>query len=72
MYKFGIIGCGQISKRHAENIAKVGELIAVCDIVSSKATELAKKYQAAVYTSIDELLKNEKEILKFKYWLKSI
>lgn len=62
MYKFGIIGCGQISERHAENITKVGELIAVCDIVPSKAFALAEKYKATVYTSIDELLKNEKEI----------
>ena len=41
MIKFAIIGCGRIAQRHAEHIAKFGELIAVCDIVSEKADALA-------------------------------
>ena len=59
---FAIVGCGRIAQRHAEHIQKQGNLIAVCDIVPEKATELATKYQANAYFSIDELLKNEKLI----------
>jgi UDP-N-acetyl-2-amino-2-deoxyglucuronate dehydrogenase len=61
MYKFAIIGCGRIAHRHAENIQKVGELIAVCDIDSKKADEFANKYNTKAYHSIEDLLQNEKE-----------
>jgi predicted dehydrogenase len=59
MYKFAIIGCGRVAPRHAENILKLGELSAVCDIIQEKAKELATNYNAKYYFSIDELLKNE-------------
>lgn len=59
---FGIIGCGRIASRHAEQIVRVGRLAAVCDIVSEKATRLAKQYHAAAYVSIAELLDKEKTI----------
>jgi predicted dehydrogenase len=42
--KFAIIGCGRIAKRHAEQINKVGKLVAVCDIVLQNAAELAENY----------------------------
>ena len=35
--KFGLVGCGRIGGRHAEEISKVGLLKAVCDIDSEKA-----------------------------------
>lgn len=56
---FAIIGCGRIGRRHAEQIAKVGVLVAVCDIVYSNAVELAEQYNAQAYGSIEELLENE-------------
>jgi UDP-N-acetyl-2-amino-2-deoxyglucuronate dehydrogenase len=56
---FAIIGCGRIAKRHAEQIAKVGKLVAVCDVVVEKANELGAIYEANVYDSIEELLKSE-------------
>ncbi|MGE5521862.1 MAG: Gfo/Idh/MocA family protein [Candidatus Dadabacteria bacterium] len=59
MYRFAIIGCGRISARHAENINRIGKLLAVCDIIPAKADELANKYKAKSYYSIDDLLKNE-------------
>jgi UDP-N-acetyl-2-amino-2-deoxyglucuronate dehydrogenase len=59
MYKFGLVGCGNISNRHAENIARVGNLAAVCDIVPGKADRLALKYNAKPYYSIDDLLQKE-------------
>lgn len=59
---FAIIGCGNIAKRHAEQIQVVGKLLAVCDIIRSKAEELGKKYNAEVFSSIEELFANKKEI----------
>jgi UDP-N-acetyl-2-amino-2-deoxyglucuronate dehydrogenase len=61
MYKFAIVGCGNISNRHAENITMVGSLSAVCDIVPEKADSLAAKYNAKEYYSIDDLLQNEND-----------
>ncbi len=60
---FAIIGCGRIALRHAEQISRHGKLVAVCDIIPSKADELALVYGAKPYYSIEELLKEEKELL---------
>lgn len=57
--KFAIVGCGRIAQRHAEQINKVGVLVAVCDINTSRGEELALKYKAKYYNSLEELLKNE-------------
>ena len=54
--KFGLIGCGRVAQRHAEQIHTLAELVSVCDIVPEKAHTLAEKYAAAAYPSIDELL----------------
>ena len=62
MYKFAIAGCGRIAARHAENIAKIGSLVAVADIVPKRADLLAATYGAKAYYDIDELLKAEKDI----------
>ncbi len=59
---FAIIGCGNISKRHAEQIHAVGKLVAVCDIIRSKAEELGRKYYAEIFSSIEELFANKKGI----------
>jgi len=59
---FAIIGCGNIAKRHAEQIQVVGKLAAVCDIIRSKAEELGKKYNVEVFSSIEELFANKKGI----------
>jgi UDP-N-acetyl-2-amino-2-deoxyglucuronate dehydrogenase len=56
---FAIIGCGRIAKRHAEQMIKHGQLVAVCDIVPEKADEFAKLYNAKAYYSIEELLLGE-------------
>ena len=61
-YSFGIVGCGRISKRHAEQIIKIGELIAVCDIDSAAAEEMAAEFGCRSYTSIDMLLSQEPDI----------
>jgi UDP-N-acetyl-2-amino-2-deoxyglucuronate dehydrogenase len=59
---FAIIGCGRIAKRHAEQISKVGTLVAVCDIVLENAAELAQEYDAKMYLSLDDLLLKEPDI----------
>ena len=61
-YRFAIIGCGKISERHARQIASVGKLIAVCDIVPQMATALAERYDVTPYFSIEELLQHETEL----------
>jgi UDP-N-acetyl-2-amino-2-deoxyglucuronate dehydrogenase len=61
MKQFALVGCGRIAKRHAENIARIGKLVAVCDIVQQRADELANAYNAKAYYSIDDLLAAEKE-----------
>ena len=59
---FAIIGCGNIGKRHAEQIQMVGKLVAVCDIVRTKAEEIGKKNNADVFSSIEELFSKKKGI----------
>ncbi|MFA6924363.1 MAG: Gfo/Idh/MocA family oxidoreductase [Bacteroidales bacterium] len=59
---FGLIGCGRIGTRHAEEISKTGILKAVCDINSESAESIAKKYFSNVYFSIEDLLSKEKDI----------
>lgn len=59
---FAITGCGRIAKRHAEQIAKLGFLAAVCDIIPEKANELAAFYNAKAYYSIEHMLAAEKNI----------
>lgn len=61
-FKFAIIGCGRIAERHAENIIKTATLSAVCDIVKERADNLAKKYNARPYYSLQDLLANEKNL----------
>lgn len=60
--KFAIIGCGNIGKRHAEQVQAIGKLVAVCDIIRSKADELAEKYNTRSFSSIVELFAQEKNI----------
>ena len=60
--RFAIVGCGNIAKRHAEQILAVGKLVAVCDIIISKAEELGKKYNAKAFLSIEELFAYKNKI----------
>ena len=59
--KFSIIGCGRIAQRHAEHIHKLGKLISVCDIIEERSKELAGKYGANSYTSVEQLLEGSQE-----------
>lgn len=59
--KIGVIGCGSIAKhRHLPEYAANTQIkiIAVCDIVKSRADETAVLYGAKSYESYEELLQN--------------
>jgi len=59
---FAIIGCGKIAKRHAEQIARVGKLIAVCDIEFQRAQQLATDFNCKAHNDISELLAVESNV----------
>lgn len=59
MMNFGLLGCGRIGKRHAEQMTKHGVLLAVCDIVEENASELGKEYGARQYASLTSMLLSE-------------
>ncbi|MFT3932722.1 MAG: Gfo/Idh/MocA family oxidoreductase [Chitinophagaceae bacterium] len=63
--RFGIVGCGHIAKRHAENASRYGVLVAVCDIVKEKADKLSQSYNAKSYYTIEQLLQvaNEMDVI---------
>jgi len=62
VYQFAISGCGKIAGRHAQEIARRGKLVAVCDIVPERADALAKAYDAVAYYDYATLLANEPTI----------
>jgi UDP-N-acetyl-2-amino-2-deoxyglucuronate dehydrogenase len=60
--RFGIIGCGRISKNHFDAIAQIPEadFTACCDIIPERAKEAAELYHVpAVYTDYHEMLEKE-------------
>jgi UDP-N-acetyl-2-amino-2-deoxyglucuronate dehydrogenase len=61
-YRFGIIGCGKIAPRHAEQINRIGKLAAVCDTVAFKAEQMAEQFRVNAYPSLSEMLENEKKL----------
>jgi predicted dehydrogenase len=57
---FAILGCGHISRKHAELIAhslENAELIAVCDCVPQKAEQLGQTYQVPWYTQVADMMR---------------
>ena len=60
-WRFGIIGCGRISKIHVAVISELNgaELSAVCDIVRERAEVYAQKLKCEVYTDYREMLKRK-------------
>jgi predicted dehydrogenase len=59
---FAIIGCGKIAERHAEQIIRVGKLIAVCDVNFTKSKQLAIDFDCNAYADISELLAIESNV----------
>lgn len=54
--RFLLIGCGQVAKRHLEQITETGELIAVCDTDVQAAEKIATQYKVPFYTAFDQLV----------------
>jgi UDP-N-acetyl-2-amino-2-deoxyglucuronate dehydrogenase len=59
---FAIVGCGHISKKHAESIEKLpnASLVAVCDTIESNMKPFTEEYGATPYVNYDEMLKDER------------
>jgi UDP-N-acetyl-2-amino-2-deoxyglucuronate dehydrogenase len=59
--KFALVGCGRISKRHAELLAnneiKHAALVAVCDIQLSKARAVGERFDVPHFTDMHEMAK---------------
>ena len=62
MYKASIVGCGAISKVHAENIRSHPDitLLSAADIIPEKAQKLVAAHGGKAFMSIDELLADQK------------
>lgn len=56
-YKFAVVGCGYIGKRHIEMIKNVGELVAVCDV------KFKESYDVPMVKDITELFKYSFDVL---------
>lgn len=56
---FLLVGCGTIGERHAVLAQEKGNLLAVCDIDSSRAKKFSKQFACYGYTSIADMLKAE-------------
>ena len=56
--RFGLIGCGRVAPRHAQSFAALPEarLVAVADVIESRAQRFAKEYRADAYTDYRRLL----------------
>lgn len=60
MAKIAVIGTGGWGKNHARVLSELNALNSICDIDQQRAEALAGKYGVNWYTSVDDLLKNEK------------
>jgi len=60
MVKIAVIGVGGWGKNHARALSELNALSAVCDADQERAETFAGKYGVNWYTSVDDLLKNEK------------
>ena len=60
MLRFGLLGCGRISKRHSDLLGgdhiKGAKLAAVCDTVRQRAEVVALKYSVPATSNLDEFL----------------
>lgn len=54
---FGIIGCGRIANRHTQQIARIGQLKAACDVDVDRCIKLEPT--AKPYNNADEMLRKE-------------
>jgi UDP-N-acetylglucosamine 3-dehydrogenase len=61
-HKLAIVGVGGWGKNHARVLHDFDSLVAICEIDPQRGKELADKYDARLYSSIDDMLNNEKKL----------
>ena len=59
--RFGLVGCGRVAPRHAQSISELPEsrLVAVADIIQSRANKFAQDYGAKAYLDYRRMLERE-------------
>lgn len=58
--RFGLIGCGRVSPRHVQSIAELGaRLVAVADVITSRAERVAKEQHAEAYADYRRMLERQ-------------
>ncbi|KYP13245.1 Gfo/Idh/MocA family oxidoreductase [Flavihumibacter sp. CACIAM 22H1] len=55
-YRFALLGCGHIGKKHAALAARYGSLVAVGDLLPEKARVLADSWNVPAYTNLTDML----------------
>lgn len=63
LYKIGIIGAGTITVSHAKalnSLADRAKVVAICDLNAEAAENLARDFNAAVYTDYNKMIDSEK------------
>jgi len=62
MLKFALVGCGRIAKRHSELLGNKqiasATLVAVCDIIISKARRIGEQFSVPFFDDMHEMLSN--------------
>jgi UDP-N-acetylglucosamine 3-dehydrogenase len=58
--KIAVIGVGGWGKNHARVLEEFGCLAAICDLDLARAKEIASRHGAQAYSSIDDMLSNER------------
>ena len=61
--KFGIIGCGNIGKRHIELAHQYGKLVGVCDNNRVRADMVAEFYACNKYYDLEGLLSTDADVI---------
>jgi UDP-N-acetylglucosamine 3-dehydrogenase len=61
-HKLAIVGVGGWGKNHARVLHDFGSLVAICEIDPQRGKELADRYDARLYSSLDDMLNNEKKL----------
>lgn len=60
MLNFALVGCGRIATRHSELLGNKqidnARLVAVCDIVETKASALGRKFDVPVFTDMHQMM----------------
>lgn len=61
-FKLAIVGVGGWGKNHARVLHDLGSLVAICEIDLQRGKEIADKYGARLYSSIDDMLDKERKL----------